>query len=335
MKRQEFFNSLIDELNFLKPEEISQIISDYDKDIKKRVKKGEKEKNILLSFGKPEDISDEIYKEKRNQKIDALKEKIYNFSKKVTGIFKKKQKKIKKKIKKKVVKNKIKKEIEKSNSVLKDIILYLLIIIFFLNNVIFFILLIAFVDGIRIIGPIIASFGLSLILLLLIINNDNYYNYKSLNKNIRIIITIFIVLVFGFGISYSTYEIYNMDFVQNVSDKYVMTKTVKKIKVENSVKNYHIYLNSFYKTNYEIVIDDKLGRDIELQAKYYERLNDFNYKNSVDTLYISLYENPRDVISFYIENLRENKIYNYKELTRYEVIISMSSEIKGIVKIHN
>lgn len=330
MKKKEFFDILVDELNFLNAEEIMKVIKAYDKDIKKRIKKGEKEKNIILSFGSPEDIANDFFKEKRKEKIEKLKNTLNNLKSK---IFKKYKKENKKNKRKKAVK-KIKKEIRK-NSVLKNALLYLLVIMFFLNNVLLFVTLITFIDGIRIIGPVITLFCISLIILLLIINNDDYYHFKDLNKSIKLSIVIIVLLAFSFGVSYSVYEFYNMDYDNKIDTKYTMVKTTNKIKVENSIKKYNIYLNSFYKTNYEILIDDKLGREIKIDVKYYECLNDFNYKVSKDSLYLSMFENKRDIISFYLNNLRENKIYNYKELVRYEIIISMSSEIKEIVKFHN
>lgn len=330
MKKKDFFDILVDELNFLSAEEIMKVIKAYEKDIKRRVKKGEKEKNIILSFGNPEDIANDLYKEKRREKIEKVKEKFSKFLRKSSKKINKKKKKAQRKRKVRQIKKEIKK-----NSILKNILLYLLITWFFINNIILFTLLITFIDGIRLIGPIITLFSISIIILLLIINNDDYYSFNSINKNIKLSIIIVILLLFSYGISYSIYEFYNMDYDQNAEERYIMTKVTNKVKVENSIKKYDIYLNSFYKTNYKIIIDDKLGRNIKIDAKYYECLNDFNYKTTKDTLYISMFENKRDVISFYLNNLRENKIYNYRELVRYEIVISMSGEIKEIVKFHN
>lgn len=339
MKRKEFFNKLVNELEFLNAEEILKVIQTYENDIKKRIKKGEKEKNIILSFGDPEDIGNDLYKAKKKEKLEKIKkffnkikDKIFSFIKKIKLKFKKNKTKKNVRIKKSNKKIKVQ---TKRNHILRNILLYLLIILFFVNNIILFTTLIMFIDGIKVIGPSITLFSLSIILLLLIINNDDYYNFKNLNKNIKLSVIIIISLIFSFGVSYSIHEFYNLNYENKIEEKYTMTKITNKVKVESNVKKYDIYLNSFYKTNYKIEIDDKLDREIKIQAKYYECLNDFNYKVTKDTLYLSMFENKRDIISFYLENLRENKIYNYKELVRYEITIFMSSKIKEIVKFHN
>ena len=246
-------------------------------------------------------------------------------------ILKRNEKNKKSKLKKKTVRS-----IEnKKNNWIKNLIVYLLIIIFFLNNVIFFVTVIGYIDGVKILGLPLSFGSLSILYIFLILIIDEYYNFYKLSKSIKFSIGIIVFLLLSFSIALFVYESYNINYINDPTVKYTPVKSTNKITVSEKTKNYNIYFNSFYKPNYSVVIDDTLNDIIKVEVKYFECMSDLIYKTSRDSVYISLTENKRDLVSFYIENLKENTIYNYKELTRNEIIIYMSKKISEKVKIHN
>lgn len=298
----------------------------------------EKKENIfkrLLSKFKKDKKSDKKKKNKKKSKSKKKGIKYYfsNFKEKFKKKNKKKKTEVKKEKKNAIVDVNI--EVRKKNKTLRNIIAYIFVILLFLNSTLFFTSVIAYIDGVKLIGIPLALLSISIIYLLVVISVDDYYHFGRLSKNIKITITILVLLFFGFSIAFSIHEIYKINYVNDASEKYTIIKTSNKVEVNEKSKRYNIYFNSFYKTNYDVVIDEKLGNTIKVEVKYFECMNDLIYKTSKDSLYISLTENVRDLISFYVENLKENTIYNYKELSRYEIIIYMSSKLKEKVKIHD
>jgi hypothetical protein len=75
-----------------------------------------------------------------------------------------------------------------------------------------------------------------------------------------------------------------------------------------------------------IKYDDNLDGKFKLEVKYYENYYDYNIKKSSNNLYVSLSVDPRDRISSYIDDFKENKIYNKNELSRYTVKITISEK---------
>ena len=58
-------------------------------------------------------------------------------------------------------------------------------------------------------------------------------------------------------------------------------------------------------------------------------------KKNVNDIYVSLSLDYRDRLSVYLENLKENKIYDKNELSRYTVKITMNERDKDRVIIEN
>ena len=52
-------------------------------------------------------------------------------------------------------------------------------------------------------------------------------------------------------------------------------------------------------------------------------------------MYISLSCDSKDIVSLYLNNLKENKIYNEKELSRYLIRIYVSEKNAKKLIIHN
>ena len=295
---------------------------------KNNIKKNKKSKKIKINKKRN-------FKYKFNSMLKNLKnyllKLVSKYEKIKNKILKRNEKNKKSKLKKKTVRS-----IEnKKNNWIKNLIVYLLIIIFFLNNVIFFVTVIGYIDGVKILGLPLSFGSLSILYIFLILIIDEYYNFYKLSKSIKFSIGIIVFLLLSFSIALFVYESYNINYINDPTVKYTPVKSTNKITVSEKTKNYNIYFNSFYKPNYSVVIDDTLNDIIKVEVKYFECMSDLIYKTSRDSVYISLTENKRDLVSFYIENLKENIIYNYKELTRNEIIIYMSKKISEKVKIHN
>ena len=295
---------------------------------KNNIKKNKKSKKIKINKKRN-------FKYKFNSMLKNLKnyllKLVSKYEKIKNKILKRNEKNKKSKLKKKTVRS-----IEnKKNNWIKNLIVYLLIIIFFLNNVIFFVTVIGYIDGVKILGLPLSFGSLSILYIFLILIIVEYYNFYKLSKSIKFSIGIIVFLLLSFSIALFVYESYNINYINDPTVKYTPVKSTNKITVSEKTKNYNIYFNSFYKPNYSVVIDDTLNDIIKVEVKYFECMSDLIYKTSRDSVYISLTENKRDLVSFYIENLKENIIYNYKELTRNEIIIYMSKKISEKVKIHN
>ena len=88
-------------------------------------------------------------------------------------------------------------------------------------------------------------------------------------------------------------------------------------------------------TKYTIEYDNTLDNKITIETKYYESYYDYYMKKNVNDIYVSLSLDYRDRLSVYLENLKENKIYDKNELSRYTVKITMNERDKDRVIIEN
>ena len=102
-----------------------------------------------------------------------------------------------------------------------------------------------------------------------------------------------------------------------------------------SDKDTIITFNSNYNTSYIMNYDDSLDGKFYVEVKYYECYYDFYAKRTSDELYISLRLDPRDRMSVYIDDLRDNKIYDEQELSRYIVKITASHKDAERIIINN
>ena len=89
-------------------------------------------------------------------------------------------------------------------------------------------------------------------------------------------------------------------------------------------KKYVITFNSNYNTQYVIDYDDTLNNKFKLEVKYYECYYDYFIKESSNNIYISLKLDNRDRLSVYIDDLKEGKVFDNDELSRYSVKITVN-----------
>lgn len=203
----------------------------------------------------------------------------------------------------------------------------ILLFIWLWISVLFIAICFAFLDGVRIIGAVIAAFGIDILWLwiTIMINRLIFKKKNPLMLNL-IVVSICIVLI-AFGTVLTVRKIYNIDHVEDVSEKYTYTTKVEKFALpSDETKKMNIIFNSNYDTQYVINYDSKLSGIVKIEAKYYENYYDYFAKKTSNDLYISLKVEDRDRISSYISDFKDGKIYDSDELARYLIKINIAPE---------
>lgn len=194
----------------------------------------------------------------------------------------------------------------------------------------------AILDGIKYYGFNIALFGIDLLLLIIVILVNKLIIGKKISIKWTLISVILTLIIIACGISLFMKQISKIDIVKDVSDKYTMTRKYEKISLPSNLdKITRISFNSHYDTKYTIEYDNTLDNKITIETKYYESYYDYYMKKNVNDIYVSLSLDYRDRLSVYLENLKENKIYDKNELSRYTVKITMNEMDKDRVIIEN
>ncbi len=295
-----------------------KIIGKYNTSIDEKLSNGEKIGSILKKLGPPVDIvKEEIKKYSTSSSFKDFFRKIFN-----NIILKFKNIKI----------ETIKKAIN------KNIMLFLLEIILFITvfylAVIFSASLFALFDGIKIYGIVIILLSLIFLNILLIdILNKKRINIKLKYKK-YFVYTIILLLSIAVGISYTTYSYFKISYINIPDDKYKLTYKELEYKMPKEGKM-NIYFNSWYNMAYSVKYDESLKNKVRIEIKYNEVFYDLNTQSDKGDVYISLAFDSRDLFSMYLNNLKENKIYNQKELGRYLVKIYINEEDKDRIEVHN
>lgn len=194
----------------------------------------------------------------------------------------------------------------------------------------------AILDDIKYYGFNIALFGIDLLLLIIVILVNKLIIGKKISIKWTLISVILTLIIIACGISLFMKQISKIDIVKDVSDKYTMTRKYEKISLPSNLdKVTRISFNSHYDTKYTIEYDNTLDNKITIETKYYESYYDYYMKKNVNDIYVSLSLDYRDRLSVYLENLKENKIYDKNELSRYTVKITMNERDKDRVIIEN
>lgn len=194
----------------------------------------------------------------------------------------------------------------------------------------------AILDGIKYYGFNIALFGIDLLLLIIVILVNKLIIGKKISIKWTLISVLLTLIIIACGISLFMKQISKIDIVKDVSDKYTMTRKYEKISLPSNLdKVTRISFNSHYDTKYTIEYDNTLDNKITIETKYYESYYDYYMKKNVNDIYVSLSLDYRDRLSVYLENLKDNKIYDKNELSRYTVKITMNERDKDRVIIEN
>lgn len=194
----------------------------------------------------------------------------------------------------------------------------------------------AILDGIKYYGFNIALFGIDLLLLIIVILVNKLILGKKISVKWTLISVLLTLIIIACGISLFMKQISKIDIVKDVSDKYTMTRKYEKISLPSNLdKVTRISFNSHYDTKYTIEYDNTLDNKITIETKYYESYYDYYMKKNMNDIYVSLSLDYRDRLSVYLENLKDNKIYDKNELSRYTVKITMNERDKDRVIIEN
>ena len=210
---------------------------------------------------------------------------------------------------------------------LSVLIITIMLFVWMWISVIFLASLFAFLDGIKLYGISIVFLGLDILFFwLTIMLNRMLFKKKNVYKT-NLIIIISSVAIIAIGIALFIYQMSKVEHESDVTLKYNMTTKYDTYKLPtNEEEKMYIFFNSNYDTQYMIKYDDNLDGKFKLEVKYYENYYDYNMKKSSNNLYVSLSVDPRDRISSYIDDFKENKIYNEKELSRYTVKITINEK---------
>ena len=234
---------------------------------------------------------------------------------------------------KKIVESKDKRKHEITIKVLKVVLMLILLFLWLWSSIAFIAGLFAIMDGIKIYGINIALFAVMLLTLwtLLLVNRTLFK--KKIDKLYWFISLIIILFILAFGIVLSGYKISKIETVKDVSDKYNFTRKYEEYNLpQNNTKKFYIYFNGNYNTKYEYEYSDNMNGKIAIEVKYYECYYNYYNKKGNHNVYISLKQDYRDKLSVYIENLKENKIYDSDELSRYTVkIIGSKKDLERVV----
>ena len=234
---------------------------------------------------------------------------------------------------KKIVESKDKRKHEITIKVLKVVLMLILLFLWLWSSIAFIAGLFAIMDGIKIYGINIALFAVMLLTLwtLLLVNRTLFK--KKIDKLYWFISLIIILFILAFGIVLSGYKISKIETVKDVSDKYNFTRKYEEYNLpQNNTKKFYIYFNGNYNTKYEYEYSDNMNGKIAIEVKYYECYYNYYNKKGNHNVYISLKQDYRDKLSVYIENLKDNKIYDSDELSRYTVkIIGSKKDLERVV----
>ncbi len=327
MKKKELF---LKELEILIKDDAKkdQILNKYNSIITKKMNNGEKINNILEELGSPENIAKKELKLNILNKIKLFFKRLFeNILKFIKNIFHKKNIKYEPKI------------IENSSSKNKYFIVYFILeiflfIIMFYVSVLFMASLFSVFDGIKIYGIvlILLSFVILDIIGIDFLNkkrNNVCYNSKKFFRYI-----IILILFISIGIAYTTYSYFKIDYINVPNDKYSLTYKKLEYRLPKKGKM-DIYFNSWYDVSYSINYDEDFKNKVKIEIKYNEIFYDLITQNDEGDIYISLAYDERDRLSMYLNNLKENKIYNEKELSRYLIKIYINEEDLNKIDIHN
>ena len=203
----------------------------------------------------------------------------------------------------------------------------LLVFIWLWVCVLFFASLFAYLDGIKFKGVILAIFGLAILVLWIAIMVNRAIFRKKMSVRLNLIIVFVSVAIIALGGVMAFKEIKEITYVQDVSEKYSMTRKLETYDLpKESNEKFIITFNSNYNTQYVIKHDKNIKGKVKIDTRYYECYYDYYAKTNIDGVYISLKLDDRDRFSVYLDDIKEGKIYDNDELSRYTVKITVNPD---------
>lgn len=206
----------------------------------------------------------------------------------------------------------------------------LLLFIWLWVTVVFIASLFAYLDGVKFIGINIALFGIDLLVLWIVIMVNRAIFKKKKGWKLNVIITVVSIIIIAFGIVTGLKQVSEIETVKDVSIKYSMTNKLNTYELSSDKsQKFTLTFNSNYNTQYTLNYDNTLKNKIKVEVKYYECYYDYYIKETSNSAYISLKLDDRDRLSVYIDDLKEGKVFDNDELSRYSVKISVNPNDAG------
>ena len=340
--KQKFLNELYKKLIFLSPTEKKKVVNKYKEKIaKQKNNKGKKNKEIIVSYNIDKIVKKEFLKKQIKEKkygllvikdiISYIPILLKNSYYRVFRLIKRDRAiKIEKDIEREISDTRV----VKNNKVFVisgfPLILLIIILCFIFLTLLSITMCILFsiFDGLKAYALLAIFVSLSILCLQSIYLIERLLKKKIIRfrKEFKVFATCLTVI--GLSIGFLIVQFGNLKYINDVNSKYTMVLDKKEININNLGKKYYLRFNSWYKPNYIIEYDDTLDDKLVIEIKYYECFYDVNFKKDQNSMYISLAENYRDKLSFYIENLKDNEIYSSKELSRYTILIKYSEKNK-------
>lgn len=237
--------------------------------------------------------------------------------------------------------NEIKKQIiiEKNDKVIYKVLGYISLIILYIIwgtlCTLFMSSIFAYLDGVKFPGIILSLISIIILLFLIIIMITKSINKKKNNYKLNLILISVLILFASLGVTITIVKFNNFERVKDVSSKYKMVNKLEIINFPENSKKVNILFNSEYNTQYEINYDSSLKDKFKIEVKYYEEYYDYFIKQSSNEVYVSLSTDLRDRLSVYINDIKENKIFDNKELKRYVVKITVNKKDYEKLSIQN
>ena len=206
----------------------------------------------------------------------------------------------------------------------------LLLFIWLWVTVVFIASLFAYLDGVKFIGINIALFGIDLLVLWIVIMVNRAIFKKKKGWKLNVIVTVISIIIIAFGIVTGLKQVSEIETVKDVSIKYSMTNKLNTYELSSDKdQKFTLTFNSNYNTQYTLNYDNTLKNKIKVEVKYYECYYDYYIKETSNSAYISLKLDDRDRLSVYIDDLKEGKVFDNDELSRYSVKISVNPNDAG------
>lgn len=142
------------------------------------------------------------------------------------------------------------------------------------------------------------------------------------------------IILIGIGISISIFEFMDFQYINEVPiNDY--TKTIKKYEIVPESSAIKINLNN--QSNVRIEENNNID-NIIIEITYYDEESGLIYNNTGNEYNISFANksiNGSKIINNIIEDLKQQKIYNYSKLGYREVIIYTNSQHRNLINLKN
>lgn len=234
------------------------------------------------------------------------------------------------------------KEIEKVNIVTNKIKIFILKLLLFPAMIfivaateLLIISLFFYADGFNAIGVPILCLGLLLFACLIYMSLRNKLLKRQISMYVMFCIYLIPLIIMGTGAVLSYKRINQYSYHSDINSRYIMKMMELNYVFPEGKDTFKIYFNTNYNTQYTLKYDKKLNEKIKVELTYYKSYFDLNESHDKNGAYISLSSNYRRKLSLFLENIKDDKILNYNELERYEVIIYVDPDYAKRLIIEN